>query len=331
MATAVGLDLGTSSVLVYVTGKGIVLKEPSVVAYDRSLDMIRAVGEEAYLLLSRGDANLTAMRPLRRGIIADYKMTEEMVRYFISKAIGRRSVLKPKVCLCVPSDATQVEVKAVLEAGYSVGARDVELVEETVAAAFGAGIDAGKPSGSVIVDVGAGKTDVGVISLGYPVVSHCAPIGGDDFTQTITDYIRKKHELMISDSQAEEIKIQVGTIYPLVNDLVMEVTGRSAKTGMPEMIEVSSEEIREALTPVSDQIVEAVLTVLEQTPPELCADILARGIILTGGGARMRGLEPLIAAKTKIRTMTAKDPERAPALGIGKFLQSGRSSYLSPI
>ena len=328
MATAVGIDLGTSSVLVYVTGKGIVLKEPSIVAYDRSLDMIRAVGEEAYMLLSRGDANLTPLRPLRRGIIADYKMTEEMVRYFISKAIGRRSVLKPKVCLTVPSGATQVESKAVLEAGYSVGARDVELVEETVAAAFGAGIDAGRPAGSVIVDIGAGKTDVGVISLGYPVVSQCAPVGGDDFTQAIVDHIRKKYEMVISDSQAEEIKIQIGTVYPLVNDFILPVTGRSTKTGMPVEVEVASEEVREALAPVSSQVVEAVLSVLEQTPPELCADILARGIILTGGGARMRGLEPLLAAKTKIRTMTAKEPERAPALGIGRFLQGGRSSYL---
>ncbi|MBR2752123.1 MAG: rod shape-determining protein [Lachnospiraceae bacterium] len=330
MAMEVGLDLGTSSVLVFVKGRGIVLKEPALIAYDRSLDMIRAVGEEAYMMLSRGDANLTGIHPIRRGIIADYRMTEEMVRYFVSKAIGRRSVLKPKVCLSVPSEATQVEMKAVLEAGYSVGARDVLLVEEPVAAALGAGIDAGRPAGSVIVDIGAGKTDIGVISLGYPVVSRSEPIGGDDFTQVIVDYVRKNYEMMISESQAEEIKIRIGTLYPLVNDLVMEVTGRSSTTGMPVRAEISSEEIREALKPASAQIVEAIHAVLEKTPPELCADILARGIILTGGGARMRGLEPLINARTNIRTMTAKEPDRALALGIGKFLSGSRSSYLLP-
>ncbi len=330
MAIEVGLDIGTSSVLVYVAGRGIVLKEPSVIAYDRSLDMIRAIGEEAYMLLSRGDANLTAIRPVKRGIIADYRMVEEMVRYFVTKAIGRRSVLKPKVCLCVPSGATQVETKAALEAGYSVGARDVVLLEEPVAAALGAGIDAGKPIGSIVVDVGAGKTDVGVTSLGYPVVSRAVPAAGDDMTQAIALYIRKKHDIMISDSQAEEIKFGIGTVYPLASEMSMTVTGRNLKTGMPGEAEITSEEVRGALSDISAQIVDAVLSVLEQTPPELCADILSRGIILTGGGAKMRGLEPLISGKTKIRTMTAKDPVKALAIGMGRFLQNGRSSYLLP-
>ena len=330
MAIEVGVDLGTSSVLVYVAGRGIVLKEPSLIAYDRSLDMIRAVGEEAYMLLARGEANLAPLRPIRRGIIADYRMAEEMVRYFVTKAVGRRSVLKPKVCLCVPSGATQVEAKAVLEAGYSVGARDVTLLEEPVAAALGAGIDAGKPTGSVVVDVGAGKTDIGVVSLGYPVVSLAVPVAGNDFTQAIVDFVRQKHDMMISDVQAEEIKYQIGTVYPLVNEMSMLVSGRSAKTGMPIEVEITSEQIRGALKEVSELILNAVITVLEQTPPELCADILSRGIILTGGGARMRGLEPLISSRTKIHTMTAKEPVKAVAIGMGRFLQNGRSSYLLP-
>ncbi len=330
MALDVGIDLGTDSVLVYVRNRGIVLKEPSLVAYDRSLEMIRGIGEEAYMLLTRGDANLVAIRPIRRGIIADYKMAEEMVRYFVTKAIGRRSILKPKICLSVPSGATQVETRAALEAGYSVGARDVELIEEPLAAAFGAGIDAGRPTGSVVVDIGAGKTDVGVVALGYPVIAKALRVAGDDFTEAIVDYVRRKYEVRISDQTAEEIKMQIGTVYPLVNDLTMTFTGRSLRTGMPEEIEISSEQTREALSESSRKIIDTVLSVLEQTPPELCADILQRGIILTGGGSRMRGMEQLIAAKTRIRTMTAGEPVRALALGIGKYLQNGRSGYLLP-
>ncbi len=328
MAIEVGIDLGTDSVLVFVKGKGVVLKEPSLVAYDRSLDMIRGIGEEALMLLARGEANLTDIHPIKRGIVADYRMAEEMVRYFVTKAIGRRSVLKPKVALSVPSGATQVEKSAALEAGYSVGARDVLLVEEPLAAALGAGIDAGRPTGSIVVDIGAGKTDVGVVSLGYPVIARRLRVAGDDFTKAIVDHLRKTQDVMISDNQAEEIKIQIGTVYPLASDLTMKITARNLQDGMPCEVEISSEQIREALSPLSSQVVQVVQSVLEQTPPELCADILSRGIILTGGGSRMRGMEKLIETKTKIRTMTAGDPVRALALGIGKVLQNGRSTYL---
>lgn len=328
MAAEVGIDLGTDSVLVYVKGKGVVLKEPSIVAYDRSLDMVRGIGEEALMLLARGDANLSDLHPIKRGIVADYRMAEEMVRYFVTKAVGHRSVLKPKVCLCVPSGATQVETSAALEAGYSVGARDVRLIEEPLAAALGAGIDAGRPTGSIVVDIGAGKTDIGVVSLGYPVITKALRLGGDDFTQAIVEYMRNQRDVMISDSQAEDIKIHVGTVYPLVSELTMPITARSLIDGMPVKFEVGSEEIREALEPLSKKIVDAIASVLERTPPELCADILARGIILTGGGSLMRGMEPLIESKTKIRTMTAGDPIRALALGMGKYLKSGRSTYL---
>ena len=326
--TKVGIDLGTDSVLVYVDGKGVVLKEPSLVAYDRSLDLVRGIGEEALMLLGRGEANLIDLHPVKRGIIADYRMAEERVRYFVIKAIGRRSVIKPQVALSVPSGATQVEMRAALEAGYSVGARDVMLVEEPLAAALGAGIDAGRPTGSIVVDIGAGKTDVGVVSLGYPVIARRIRVAGDDFTQAIVDYMRTTHDVVISDSQAEEIKIRIGTVYPLASDLTMEITARSVQDGMPCDREISSEEIRKALAPLSAQIVEVVQSVLEQTPPELCADILNRGIILTGGGSQMRGMEKLLESKTRIRTMTASDPVSALAQGIGKVLQRGRSGYL---
>ncbi len=281
--TDIGIDLGTASVLVFIKGKGVVLKEPSVVAVDRDTEKIKAVGEEARLMIGRTPENIVAVRPLKQGVISDYSITEQMIRYFIQKAIGKRSFKKPRICVCVPSGATEVEIKAVQDAAFQAGAREVFIVEEPVAAAIGAGIDISKPCGNMIVDIGGGTTDVAVISLGGTVVSTSIKVAGDDFDDAIVRYMRKKHNLLIGDRTAEEIKIGIGTCFNKSDNKKMEVRGRNLVTGLPKTIEITSEETEEALKDVSASIVEAVHRVLEQTPPELAADIAVRGIVLTGG------------------------------------------------
>ena len=271
--TDIGIDLGTASVLVFIKGKGVVLKEPSVVAVDRDTEKIKAVGEEARLMIGRTPENIVAVRPLKQGVISDYSITEQMIRYFIQKAIGKRSFKKPRICVCVPSGATEVEIKAVQDAAFQAGAREVFIVEEPVAAAIGAGIDISKPCGNMIVDIGGGTTDVAVISLGGTVVSTSIKVAGDDFDDAIVRYMRKKHNLLIGDRTAEEIKIGIGTCFNKSDNKKMEVRGRNLVTGLPKTIEITSEETEEALKDVSASIVEAVHRVLEQTPPELAADI----------------------------------------------------------
>ena len=300
MAVDIGIDLGTASVLVYVKGKGVVLKEPSVVAYDRETNEVKAIGEEARLMLGRTPGNIIAVRPLRHGVISDYTITEKMIKYFILKALGRRTFKKPRICICVPSGVTEVEKKAVEEATFAAGAREVHLIEEPVAAAIGAGIDISKACGNMIVDVGGGTSDIAVISLGGTVVNTSIKIAGDDFDEAIVRYMRKKHNLLIGDRTAEEIKIKIGTTYPLAEIEKLEVKGRNLVTGLPKTVLVTSSETEEALKEISGQIVEAVISVLEQTPPELSADVLDRGILLTGGGSMLRGLEELIEEKTGI-------------------------------
>ncbi len=321
MSADIGIDLGTASVLVYVNGKGVVLKEPSVVAYDRNTGEIKAIGEEARLMLGRTPGNIIAVRPLRQGVISDYDVTEKMIKYFVQKAMGRRIFKKPRISVCVPGGVTEVEKKAVIEATYAAGAREVHLIEEPVAAAIGAGIDISKACGNMIVDVGGGTSDIAVISLGDSVVSTSLKIAGDDFDEAIVRYMRKKHNLLIGERTAEEIKIKIGTTYFVDEEEQMEVKGRNLLTGLPKTVTISSLEIEEALKDTTNKIIEAVINVLEQTPPELSADILDRGIMLTGGGAMLRGLEALIAERTGIHTMTAEDPMKVVAIGTGQFVE----------
>lgn len=321
MAVDIGIDLGTASVLVYVKGKGVVLKEPSVVAYDRETNEVKAIGEEARLMLGRTPGNIIAVRPLRHGVISNYTITEKMIKYFILKALGRRTFKKPRICICVPSGVTEVEKKAVEEATFAAGAREVHLIEEPVAAAIGAGIDISKACGNMIVDVGGGTSDIAVISLGGTVVNTSIKIAGDDFDEAIVRYMRKKHNLLIGDRTAEEIKIKIGTTYPLAEIEKLEVKGRNLVTGLPKTVLVTSSETEEALKEISGQIVEAVISVLEQTPPELSADVLDRGILLTGGGSMLRGLEELIEEKTGIHTITAEDPLKVVAVGTGQYAE----------
>ena len=321
MAFDIGIELGTASILVYVKGKGVVLKEPSVVAFDRDTNRIKAIGEEARLMLGRTPGNIVAVRPLRQGVISDYTVTEKMLKYFIQKAVGKQRFRKPLISICVPSQVTEVERKAVEDAAFQAGARDVKIIEEPIAAAIGAGIDIARPCGNMIVDIGGGTSDIAVISLGGTVVSASIKIAGDDFDDAIVRYMRKKHNLLIGERTAEDIKIRIGSAYPRPESVTVDVRGRNLVTGLPKTITVTSEETEEALKDTTSQIVEAVHSVLEKTPPELAADIADRGIVLTGGGSLLYGLEELIESKTGITTMTAEDPMTAVAIGTGRYVE----------
>ena len=318
----IGIDLGTASILVYVKGKGVVLKEPSVVAYDRDTEQIMAIGEEARLMLGRTPGNIVAVRPLRQGVISDYKTTEKMLKYFIQKAVGKSFFgRRPRISVCVPSGVTDVEKRAVEDATYQAGARDVYIIEEPVAAAIGAGIDISRPCGNMIVDIGGGTSDIAVISLDGVVVSSSIKVAGDDFDDAIVRFMRKRHNLLIGERSAEEIKINIGTCYKRPENISMDIRGRNLVTGLPKTVTVSSDETEEALREVTSQIVDAVHSVLERTPPELAADIADRGIVLTGGGALLHGLEDLIEKNTGITTMTAEEPLTAVAIGTGKYIE----------
>ena len=321
VATDIGIDLGTASILVYIRGKGVVLKEPSVVAFDRDTNKIKAIGEDARLMLGRTPGNIVAGRPLRQGVISDYTVTEKMLKYFIQKAVGKKTFRKPRISVCVPSGVTEVEQKAVEDAAYQAGAREVSIIEEPIAAAIGAGIDISKPCGNMIVDIGGGTTDIAVISLGGTVVSTSIKIAGDDFDEAIVRYMRKKHKLLIGERTAEDLKIKIGTAFKMAEEESMNVRGRDLVTGLPKTVEVSSEETEEALRETTSQIVEAIHSVLEKTPPELAADIADRGIVLTGGGSLLNGQEELIADRTGITTMTAEDPMTAVAVGTGRYVE----------
>ncbi|MFP4697169.1 MAG: rod shape-determining protein [Eubacteriales bacterium] len=319
--TDIGIDLGTASVLVYVKGKGVVLKEPSVVAKDRDTGEILAVGSEARNMLGRTPGNIVAIRPLRQGVISDYTVTEKMLKYFIAKAVGKRLLRKPRISVCVPSGVTEVEKRAVEDATYQAGARRVEIIEEPIAAAIGSGIDITKACGSMVVDIGGGTTDIAVISLGGTVVSTSIKIAGDNFDEAIVRYMRKKHNLLIGERTAEDIKVKIGTAFKRPEELTMDVRGRNLITGLPKTITVSSEETEEALKEVTSQIVEAVHSVLEKTPPELTSDIADRGIVMTGGGSLLQGLDQLIEQKTGINVLTADDPLTCVAIGTGKYVE----------
>ena len=323
MASAdIGIDLGTASILVYVKGKGVVLKEPSIVAYDKDLEKIVEIGEEARLMLGRTPGNIIAIRPLRHGVVSDYTTTEKMLKYFIRKAVGRNFFgRRPRICVCVPSGVTEVEKRAVEEATYNAGARDVTIIEEPIAAAIGAGIDIVRPMGNMVVDIGGGTTDIAVISMRGAVVSQSIKVAGEDFDEAIMRYVRKTHKLLIGERTAEEVKINVGTCYKRPENISMDIRGRDVVSGLPKTVMITSDETEEALREPTSQIVEAVHAVLEKTPPELAADIADRDIVLTGGGALLHGLEQLIEEKTGITTMTAEDPLSAVAIGTGKYVE----------
>lgn len=319
--TDIGIDLGTASILVYIRGRGVVLKEPSVVAFDRDTNKVKAIGEDARLMLGRTPSNIVAVRPLRQGVISDYKVTEQMMKYFIQKAIGRRTFRKPRIAVCVPSGVTEVEKKAVEDATIMAGAREVFIIEEPIAAAIGAGIDISRPYGNMIVDIGGGTTDIAVISLGGTVVSASIKVAGDDFDEALVRFMRKNHNLHIGERTAEDLKIKIGTCFNGSKMETMPVKGRDLITGLPKTVEVSAIETQEALKDATDKIVEAIHGVLEKTLPELAADIADRGIVLTGGGSLLRGLEELISDRTGINCMTAEDPMTAVAVGTGKYVE----------
>lgn len=317
----IGIDLGTASVLVYIKGKGIVLREPSVVAIDRNSNKILAVGEDARLMLGRTPGNIVAIRPLREGVISDYDITEKMLRYFIDKAIGRRRIFKPRMVVCVPSGVTEVEKRAVIDAANNAGARTTRLIEEPIASAIGAGLDIAKASGNMVIDIGGGTTDIAVISLGGIVVSTSIKIAGDKFDEAIVRYMRKKHNIMVGERTAEELKISVGTAFPREDQLKIEVRGRNLISGLPKTIEVNSDEMLEALSEPVSAIADAVHSVLERTPPELSADISDRGIVMTGGGSLLNGLDKLISKRTGIPVYIAEDAISCVATGTGKALE----------
>ena len=308
--TDIGIDLGTSSILVYAKGKGIVLKEPSVVAYDKDADKVRAIGEEARQMIGRTPGNIMAVRPMRQGVITDFLITERMLRYFIRK---------PRISICVPSGVTEVERKAVEEATYQAGAREVLIVPEPVAAAIGSGIDITKPCGNMIVDIGGGTTDIAVISLAGTVVSNSVKISSETFDQDIIRYVRKTYNVFIGEQTAEAVKIRIGSAYPRAEEKTMEIKGRNVITGLPATITVSSDEIRGALAQTTNQIADAICAVLEKTPPELASDVSDRGIILTGGGSLLDGMDELIQERTGINTVTAENPASVVALGTGQY------------
>ncbi len=319
----IGIDLGTANVLVHVRGKGIVLREPSVVAKDMNSGRVLAIGEEARQMLGKTPAHIQAIRPLRDGVIADFEVTEAMLAYFIKKVARDRtwwsSLLKPKpnVTICVPAEITSVEERAVKDAAKLAGARSVEIVEEPMAAAIGAGLPIEGPSGSMVVDIGGGTTDVAVISLGGIVVSQSLRVAGNKMDDAIVRYIRRVYNLMIGERTAEEIKIRIGSTYKLDQELVMEIRGRDLINGLPKTVKITSEEVREALSEPVGAIVEAVKSVLEKTPPELASDIIDRGVILTGGGALLRGLDRLLSEITGVPAIVADDPLSCVALGTG--------------
>ncbi|MDK2799747.1 MAG: rod shape-determining protein MreB [Clostridiales bacterium] len=317
----IGIDLGTATVLVYVKGRGIVLREPSVVAIDKNTNRLLAVGEEARRMLGRTPGNIVAIRPLRDGVISDYDITERMLKYFIKKVCGHR-IFKPRIIICVPSGVTEVEERAVIDAAIQAGARKTYLIEEPIAAAIGAGIDISKACGSMVVDIGGGTTDIAVISLGGTVVSNSIKMAGDKFDEAIVRYMRKKHNIMIGERTAEEMKITIGSAYPRKEEISMEVRGRNLISGLPRTITVTASEMLEALEEPITSIVEAVHTVLEKTPPELIADISDRGIVLTGGGSLIYGLDQLLHEKTGINIVIAEDAISCVALGTGKALDN---------
>lgn len=315
-----GIDLGTANIVVFLKGKGIVLREPSVVAMSTLTKKVLAVGEEARLMIGRTPGSIVAVRPMCDGVIADYTTTQKMLEYLIGKVCGRKKMFKPRVLVCVPSGVTSVEKRAVIQAAKSAGVSEAYPIEEPMAAAIGAGLPISTPGGNMVVDIGGGTSDIAVISLGGIVVSRSLRIGGNKMDEVIARHVKNKYNLMIGERTAEEIKIKIGSAYPMQTELTLEVRGRDMVAGLPKTVEVTSEEIRTALSEPVSMVVERVKAVLELTPPELSSDIIERGIMLTGGGALLRGLDKLLAVETNIPIHIAEDPLSCVALGTGKAL-----------
>lgn len=320
LGTDIGIDLGTAYVLIYVKGKGIVLREPSIVALKEKTNEIIAVGEEARRMLGRTPNSIKSIRPLRQGVISDYDATEQMLKYFIHKAIGHR-LIKPRIGVCVPSGVTEVEKRAVEDATKQAGARYVDTIEEPIAAAIGAGIDITKPCGSMIVDIGGGTTDIAIISLGGSVVKKSLKTAGDDFDEAIIKYMRKKYNILIGERTAEDIKINIGSVYKREVPAEINVRGRNLILGLPQNIVISSEEIMEALAEPIGNIMEGIRAVLEISPPELASDISDRGIVLTGGGSLIYGLDKIIYDITGINAVIAEDAMSCVAIGTGMWVE----------
>ena len=318
-AKDIGIDLGTASVLVYVKNKGIVLNEPSVVAMDKNTGKLLKVGEAARQMLGRTPGNIVAIRPLREGVISDYDMTERMLKEFLRKVAGFM-VFKPRVIICVPSGITEVEERAVVDAGIQSGCRRVHLIEEPVAAAIGAGIDITKPDGHMVVDIGGGTADIAVISLGGVVESSSIKVAGDQFNEAVVKYMRRKHNILVGESTAEKMKISIGCVYPKEEETTMDVKGRCLLTGLPKTITVSSGEMLEAFEEPTERILESIHAVLERTPPELVADVSTNGIMMTGGGSLVYGFDKLITSRTGIVTTVADNAIACVAEGTGKSL-----------
>ena len=322
MSKDIGIDLGTASVLVYVKGKGIVIREPSVVAIDKNTDKILKFGREAQLMLGRTPGNITAVRPLRDGVISQYEITFQMIRHFIKRASGGSVIFKPRVIICVPSGITEVEERSVVDAATQAGAKRTYLIEEPVAAAIGAGIDISAPNGHMVVDIGGGTTDIAVLSLGGVVVSESIKVAGDKFDEAIIRYVRRKHNVLIGERTAEEIKIKIGSAWPREEPRWIDVKGRCLVQGLPRVVRVTSQEIPDALEEPITSVIEAVCSVIERTPPELIGDILSNGIVMTGGGSLLYGLDRLISYATGIRTRVAERPIQCVAIGTGKSLDN---------
>ena len=313
-----GIDLGTANTLVFVKGKGIVLDEPSIVAIDKDTNKILGVGKEAKRMVGRTPGNIVAIRPLKDGVIADFETTEKMLRYFIQRVHKNVAFARPRIVICVPSGITPVERKAVIEATEQAGARAAYIIEEPLAAAIGADLPINEPTGSMIVDIGGGTTEVAVISLGGIVVSQSLRIGGDEMDEAITYYLKKEHNLLLGERTSEKVKIEIGSAFPLENEEKMEINGRDLVTGLPKTIIVTSQQIRKALEKTTNDIVNAIIEVLDVTPPELASDIMKRGIVLSGGGALLKGLTERVSRETHCPVYLANDPLASVALGAGK-------------
>jgi rod shape-determining protein MreB len=320
-AKDMGIDLGTANTLVYVQGRGVVLQEPTVVAIEKDTNSIFAVGSEARQMVGRTPGNIIAVRPMKDGVIADFDVTEKMLRYFINKAGKNVGILAPRVIIGVPSGVTEVEKRAVMDAGLQAGAREVYLIEEPMAAAIGAGMNVEEPTGNLIVDIGGGTTEVAVISLGGIVSSRSIRIAGDEMNEAIVHYIKRNYNLMIGERTAEDIKKEIGSAYPDGHEVRQEVRGRDLLTGLPKTINVTSHEIQEALSEPISGIIEAVKMTLERTPPELAADILDKGLIMAGGGSLLRGIDRLLAEETGMAVQVAEDPLTCVARGTGIALE----------
>lgn len=322
-----GIDLGTANTLVHVKGHGIVLSEPSVVALRTSTGKVLAVGLEAKRMLGRTPGDIVAIRPMKDGVIADFETVEKMIRYFITKVHKRRALVRPRVVIGVPSGITEVEKRAVRESAEQAGAREIFLIEEALAAAIGANIPIHEPAGHMIVDVGGGTTEIAVISLGGLVVGDSIRVAGDEFDESITKYMRTQYNLIIGEKMAEEIKFRLGNAFPEKKVETMEIKGRDAISGLPRTLEIDSTEIRKAIKEPLDQILDAIKHALEKTPPELAADIVERGVVMTGGGSLLRGLEKFISKETGVPVIKAENPLTCVVLGAGKFLEETKHLY----